>query len=59
MPLFVKLTANIIGSKEVFFNTKKELRLGNGFITKKFITTRRTNWQYECAQTLIDGRIDL
>ncbi|WP_413658605.1 hypothetical protein [Paraburkholderia phenoliruptrix] len=59
LPLFTKLTANLIGPKVVFHNTKSDLQLGTGFSTKKFETNRQTNWQYECAQMLIDGKIEL
>ncbi|MVZ88207.1 hypothetical protein GPZ74_30340 [Burkholderia pseudomallei] len=59
LPLFTKLTADLIGPKVVFYNTKSDLQLGTGFIVKRFETNRQTNWQYECAQMLVDAAINL
>lgn len=57
LPLFTKLTTDLSGPKVIFHNTKSDLRLGTGFTAQRFETNRQTNWQYECAQTLIDGEI--
>jgi hypothetical protein len=59
LPLFTKLTRDLIGPKVIFFNTKSDLQVGTGFIAKRFETNRQTNWQYECAQMLVDGKISL
>jgi len=57
LPLFCQMTANLKGRKKVFFNAASDLYLGPGFSTERFETDRRTNWHYDCAQMLIDGRV--
>ncbi|MDN7925246.1 hypothetical protein [Burkholderia vietnamiensis] len=58
LPLFTKLTTDLSGPKVVFHNTKSDLELGTSFMTKKFETNRTMNWQYECAQMLVNGEIN-
>ena len=36
LPLFTKLTADLIGPKVIFYNTKSDLQVETGFITKRF-----------------------
>lgn len=57
LPLFVKLTADFIGSKTIFCYSTPKSPLGPGFTAKIFETNRTTNWHYECAQMLVDGEI--
>ncbi|WP_076792858.1 hypothetical protein [Chlorobium sp. KB01] len=59
LPLFCKLTKELKGQKKVFFNSDAAPEIGNGFCSERFITTQKTNWQYSCAQALIDGSIIL
>ena len=59
LPLFCKLTRELTGKKKVFYNSSSAPALGNGFYPERFITTQKTNWQYTCAQALIDGRIKI
>jgi hypothetical protein len=58
LPLFCKLTENIKGKRMAFFNSTDAPRFDNCEF-KRFQTTTRTNWHYECAKALIDGKIDL
>lgn len=56
VPLFVKLTRELHGHRIVFYNSL------NPPVTpeckaQRYITTTRTNWHYECAQALIEGRL--
>lgn len=55
--LFCKLTAELKGTKTIFYNSITTPRLGAGFQLKRFTTKTKTNWQYLCAQALIDGLI--
>lgn len=58
LPLFCQLTAGLKGMKKVFFNSNISPTLEFGFSSERFHTTWRTNWHYQCAQALIDGKID-
>ncbi len=58
LPLFDRLTASIPGQRIVLYNSNIAPRLPKAFL-QRFVTTTRTNWHYECAQALIDGRIRL
>jgi hypothetical protein len=55
LPLFCSLTDTIQSRKIVFFNSMSAPRL-NGCTFIRFKTTTRTNWHYECANAIIDGR---
>jgi hypothetical protein len=57
LPLFCDLTRKLKGRKTVFFSAQSEPALPLGFVAKRFATSRRTNWHYECAQALIDGKL--
>ncbi|MBL6987325.1 MAG: hypothetical protein ISR72_09875 [Methylobacter sp.] len=59
LPLFCMLTRELKGMKKVFFNSSVDPNLGHGFCSERFITTKRTNWHYSCAQALIDGKIGI
>lgn len=56
LPLFCSLTDTIRSMKIVFFNSASVPRF-NGYTFKRFETTTRTNWHYECANAFIDGTI--
>jgi hypothetical protein len=59
LPLFCSLAAPLKGEKTVFFNAAKTPELPRGFRAIKYQTRTRTNWHYECARSLIGGRIVL
>ncbi|NMW20525.1 MAG: hypothetical protein HKK67_02595 [Chlorobiaceae bacterium] len=56
-PLFKKLTADLSGLKKIFYNATQTPVAERGYCFERFITTQKTNWQYTCAQALIDGKI--
>jgi hypothetical protein len=58
LPLFCGLTVQVKGERIAFFNSANTPHVNNCAF-KRFETTTRTNWHYECAKALIDGKIDL
>jgi hypothetical protein len=56
VPLFSSLTAGAKARRVVFFNSTTATE-APGCTVQRYATTTRTNWHYECAQALIDGRI--
>jgi hypothetical protein len=54
---FCRLVRDLKGAKTVFFNSKRPPNLPRGFRPKRFKTTTRTNWHYECANALIAGEL--
>ncbi|MDZ4723532.1 MAG: hypothetical protein SGI97_06480 [candidate division Zixibacteria bacterium] len=54
--LFCTLTDRISSRKTVFYNCK-QVPEATGFVFKRFETTTRTNWHYECAKAYLDGRL--
>jgi hypothetical protein len=58
LPLFCDLAGKLNGGKRVFFSSQSEPMLPSRFVAKRFETSRRTNWHYECAQALIDGELN-
>jgi hypothetical protein len=58
LPLFCKLTENSKGKRIAFFNSVNVPRF-QGCEFRKFETTTRTNWHYESANALIDGKLSL
>jgi hypothetical protein len=54
LPLFCALTRTISGRKTVFYNSA-QVPQAAGCILKRFETTTRTNWHYECANAFLDG----
>jgi hypothetical protein len=58
VPLFCSLTASMQNKKTIFFNSALAPD-APGCTLKKFPTSTRTNWHYECANALIEGRIIL
>lgn len=58
VPLFCSLTANIEASRIVFYSSATPPN-APGCSLKRFRTTTRTNWHYECAGAFMDGQIAL
>ncbi len=56
--LFSLLTAEYRGTKTVFYNSADQPELV-GCKARKFETTARTNWHYQCVNAFLDGRIDI
>ena len=54
--LACKLTERIRGQRYLFFNSTT-VPDAPGCILKRYETTTRTNWQYECANALIEGKV--
>jgi hypothetical protein len=52
VPLFCKLTSEARGERTVFYNSAQP-PLADGCILKRFETTTRTNWHYECAKQFL------
>ncbi|SFK18318.1 MULTISPECIES: hypothetical protein [Falsiroseomonas] len=55
-PLFDALTAGQDGRRIVFFNSLTEPAIF-GCDLRRFPTTRRTNWHYDCAIALATGAL--
>jgi hypothetical protein len=56
VPLFAALTSNVCGEKIVFYNSVTPPS-APGCKLIKFKTRARTNWQYECADALLRGKL--
>ena len=56
LPLFCSLTNTIRSTKVVFFNSANVPRF-NGCAFRRFETTTRTNWHYECVNAFLGGTI--
>ena len=54
LPLLCSLTGEIKGEKTVFYNSAREPQ-APGWTLKKFATSTRTNWHYECAAALLES----
>lgn len=57
LPLFCRLTTTLKGRKTVFFNSADRPALPAGFTARRYRTTTRTNWHYQCAGALADGEL--
>ncbi len=57
LPLFCSLTAAIKTGRTVFYNSVRAPQ-ATGCVLKRFETSTRTNWHYECANAFLDGTID-
>jgi hypothetical protein len=57
-PLFCALTAHVKGPRLVFFNSAR-VPAAVGCLFRRFETTTRTNWHYECASAFIEGAIKI
>jgi hypothetical protein len=58
LPLFCELTEGIKGQRIALFNSKKTPDFKN-CLFERFDTRAQTNWHYECAKALIEGKISL
>lgn len=56
--LFCSLTARCPASRIVFYNSQVR-PTAPGCDLRRYRTTTRTNWHYECANALLDARIDI
>ena len=56
LSLFCSLTSAIITSKTVFYNSAQRPQ-APGCALKRFDTTTRTNWHYECVNAFLDGAV--
>lgn len=53
LPLFCAMTKNVRGEKTVFYNSARVPEVA-GCTLKRFETTTRTNWHYECANAFLE-----
>jgi hypothetical protein len=56
LPLFTALTHRVKGRRVIFYNSVNRPE-APGCTLQRYVTTTRTNWHYECAQAMIDGRV--
>ena len=56
LPLFCELTRPFDCRKVVFYNSEDPPH-APGCELKRFTTTTRTNWHYQCANDFIDGKV--
>lgn len=56
VPLFCSLTEGAQSERIVFFNSNNPPE-APGCNTQRYFTTTKTNWHYECAEAIIQGRI--
>lgn len=52
--LFCTLTSDATGPRTVFYRTRRAPE-APGCVLRRFETTTRTNWQYECAHAFLDA----
>lgn len=55
VPLFCSLTSAARGARTVYFNSERP-PAAPGCVLERFPTSRKTNWHYECAESLAEGR---
>ena len=58
LPLFCELTGGIRAPRTVFYNSAT-LPDAPGCKLVRYETSTRTNWHYECANALLDGKIKI
>lgn len=58
LPLFTRLTHGAKGQRIVFYNSMNQPD-APGCELRRFATTTRTNWHYECAKALVEDRLQL
>ena len=54
--LFCTLSSDARGRRTVWYNSKDAPR-APGCLVRRFHTTTRTNWHYECAKAFISGKL--
>ena len=57
LPLFCSLTKQYAAQKLVYYNSAATPILPPGYRAVKYLTTKRTNWHYECAGAVITSRL--
>jgi hypothetical protein len=57
LPLFAMLTGGAKGRRIVFYNSMHPPPEASGCTPQRYWTKTQTNWHYECAEALIDGRV--
>jgi hypothetical protein len=57
LPLFCSLTSGVRIKRTIFYNSAQQPE-GTGCTLKRFKTTTRTNWHYECANAFLAGDVD-
>lgn len=57
LPMFCTLTSDFKGKKTVIYNSINLPDCLPEFTLKRYETTTRTNWHYECANALIEGQL--
>lgn len=58
LPLFIELTSSVRSKKTVFYNSG-DVPQAPGCVLRRFPAKKNTNWQYDCANDVIDGKIQL
>jgi hypothetical protein len=56
VPLFSAITREHKGQRIIFYNSDIP-QTAPGCLLQRYLTSTRTNWHYECANALIDGRL--
>jgi hypothetical protein len=56
LPLFCSLTSAVRTRKTIFYNSAQRPQV-TGCAIRRFDTTTRTNWHYECANAFLDGAV--
>ncbi|MFC2254754.1 hypothetical protein ACETRX_34430 [Labrys portucalensis] len=56
VPLFCELTAGVHSRRTVFYNSIHAPEIP-GCSAVRYLTTTRTNWQYECVDAFLNGSI--
>jgi hypothetical protein len=56
LPLLCPLTVSLTGKKTAYFNLGATPN-APGWDLTRFVTTTRTNWQYECAAAFLNGAL--
>ena len=58
VPLFCSLTEHVKGPRVLFYNSTNA-PAAPGCTLKRFSTTTRTNWHYECANAFIKREVGI
>jgi len=58
LPLFCALTESYRGRRTIFYNSSR-VPDSPGCTLRRFDTTTRTNWHYECANAFVQGQLQV
>jgi hypothetical protein len=58
VPLFAALTSGVEAPKALFSRSQRVVAVP-GISVVRFNTTRSTNWQYDCVNAFLEGRLEL